>query len=228
MKSKIISKCLLALCLLNFVCALSFAQPFREEIARFKQQDSIHFPPANANLFIGSSSFTKWTDVQDYFPGYKIINRGFGGSTLLDVIRYVPEIVYPYRPLQVVIYCGENDLAADSNVTGITVAKRFIRLFKLIRKKYPDIPIAYVSMKPSPSRINLMPKMERGNNLIKNFLSTKQYTKFIDVYHLMLTNEGKPIGSIFLEDSLHMNASGYHIWQKAIKPVLVKEPKKIM
>ena len=202
--------------------------PFYNDIKAFKQQDSIQFPPANANLFIGSSSFTKWKDVQDYFPGYKIINRGFGGSTLLDVIRYVPDIVYPYNPLQVVVYCGENDLAADPGITGEVVAKRFVTLFHLIRKKYPDIPVAYISMKPSPSRINLMPKMERGNELIKTFLATKKYTHFIDVYHLMLAEEGKPIDSLFLGDKLHMKPNGYHIWQKAIQPVLLREPKRIM
>lgn len=202
--------------------------PFYQDIQAFKKQDSTNFPPANANLFIGSSSFTKWKDVQDYFPGYKIINRGFGGSTLLDVIRYVPDIVYPYHPLQVVVYCGENDLAADPDITGDVVAKRFVTLFHSIRKKYPDIPVAYISMKPSPSRVNLMPKMERGNELIKSFLATKQYTRFVDVYHLMLAENGKPIDSLFLEDKLHMKPNGYHIWQKVIQPVLVREPKKIM
>ncbi|HEV8273318.1 MAG TPA: G-D-S-L family lipolytic protein, partial [Chitinophagaceae bacterium] len=83
-------------------------QPFWNDIQNFKKQDSVSFPPKNAILLIGSSSFTKWTDVQDYFPGYTIINRGFGGSTLLDQIRYVNDIVFPYDPKQIVIYCGEN------------------------------------------------------------------------------------------------------------------------
>ena len=43
--------------------------PFYSDIQSFKKQDSLHFPPNNAILFVGSSSFTKWVDVQDYFPG---------------------------------------------------------------------------------------------------------------------------------------------------------------
>ena len=93
------------------------AQPFAEDIQAFKKQDAINPPPANAILFVGSSSFTKWKDVSSYFPGYTIINRGFGGSTIPDVIRYTNDIIIPYHPKQVVIYCGDNDLASSDNIT---------------------------------------------------------------------------------------------------------------
>jgi len=93
--------------LLLFVTIILNAQPFANDIAAFKKQDSIAPPPKNAILFVGSSSFTKWKDVQSYFPNYTIINRGFGGSILLDVIRYEKDIIFPYQPKQIVIYCGE-------------------------------------------------------------------------------------------------------------------------
>src|SRR5919108_5385362 len=81
--------------------------PFYEEIQAYKKQDSLQFPSKNAILFIGSSSFNFWKDMQEYFPGHTVINRGFGGSSLSDVIRYADQIIYPYQPKQVVIYCGE-------------------------------------------------------------------------------------------------------------------------
>ena len=77
--------------------------PFWDDIQAFKKQDSIHPPPKNAILFVGSSSFTKWTSVQKDFPGYTIINRGFGGSSLPDVIRYQNDVIFPYHPKQVVV-----------------------------------------------------------------------------------------------------------------------------
>src|SRR5678815_2375685 len=183
--------------------------PFWKDIQNFKKQDSTSFPPKNAILFIGSSSFTKWKDVQDYFPAYKIINRGFGGSTLLDQIRYVNDIVFPYHPRQIVIYCGENDLAASDMVTGEIVFKRFTDLFNLIRKKLPNVPVVFIALKPSPSRWHLREKMITANTAIKNFLKTKPKTAFVDVYHKMLGADGKPMRDIFLEDELHMNAKGY-------------------
>ncbi|MDP4262755.1 MAG: GDSL-type esterase/lipase family protein [Bacteroidota bacterium] len=195
---------------------------FWDDIQAFRKEDSAHFPGTNKILFAGSSSFTKWTDVQTYFPSFPIINRGFGGSTLLDEIRYIKEVVYPYKPKQIVIYCGENDLASSDTVTAKMVYNRFRQFFNLIRNKFPGLPLIYISMKPSPSRQLLLPKMIRGNEMIKKFLATKKNTVFIDVYREMIDDEGKPRPELFLDDNLHMNKSGYAIWQKLIKSHLLK------
>jgi len=197
--------------------------PLWEDIQEFKKQDSVSFPPKNAILFIGSSSFTLWTDVQDYFSGYTIINRGFGSSTLADQIRYADDIIFPYQPKQIVIYCGENDLAFSDTVTAAIVFDRFKTLFGMIREKFTNIPLVYISMKPSPSRRQLIPLMRQGNQLIKDFLSSQTNTLYLDVYQLMLNANAEPMSDIFLEDSLHMNAKGYTIWQQAITPHLLKD-----
>lgn len=196
--------------------------PYWNEVQAFKKQDSIQFPSANKILLIGSSSFTNWKDVQQYFPSYPILNRAFGGSSLPDLIRYRYDILYAYQPKQIVIYCGENDFAASDTVSVETVVNRFKRLFELIRTRYKTIPVAYVSMKPSPSRMHLMPKFEDANKQIKNYLTTKTKTSYIDVYHAMLNKNGTPISEIFLSDSLHMNSKGYAIWKRKIAPYLIK------
>src|SRR6478609_363182 len=112
--------------------------PFWSNIQTFKKQDSIQMPPQHAILFVGSSSFTKWTDVQNYFPDYPIINRGFGGSSLPDLVRYADDIIFPYHPKEIVIYCGDNDLATSDTVSAQTVFERFKTLYEMIRKKLAD------------------------------------------------------------------------------------------
>jgi lysophospholipase L1-like esterase len=197
--------------------------PFYSDIQHFKTEDSIHFPPKHAILFLGSSSFKKWEDVQKYFPGYTIINRGFGGSTIPDAIYYADEIVFPYEPKQVVIYEGDNDLASSDKITADSVLNRFKHLFNQIRNKLPNTSIAFVSIKPSPSRENLMSEMKEANSIIKKFLSQQKYAAFIDVYHAMLNKDGTPDKSLFIQDELHMNAKGYAIWKKIIEPYLLKK-----
>jgi lysophospholipase L1-like esterase len=198
----------------------SVAQPFADDIAAFKKQDSISFPPRHAILFVGSSSFTNWKEVQTYFPKHIIINRGFGGSSLTDLIHYEKDIIFPYQPKQIVIYCGENDLAASDTVTVRMVYRRFVQLFGMIRNHLPGVSIAFVSLKPSPSRWSLRYKVRQVNKLINEFLSKTTNSQFIDVFHPMLDKNGLPLKEIFLEDNLHMNASGYAIWQKVILPYL--------
>lgn len=202
--------------------------PFWNDIQNFKKQDAISSPPKNAILLIGSSSFTMWKDVQDYFPGYTIVNRGFGGSTLLDQIRYADDIIFPYEPIQIAIYCGENDLASSDTVTATMVVDRFSQLYQIIREK-TKAPILYISMKPSPSRRHLFEKMREANRSISLFLgesdvrgSLTNKNVYVDVHQKMLNETGQPIPEIFLKDSLHMNAKGYAIWQKEIQPFLLK------
>ncbi len=195
--------------------------PFYQEIQAFKQLDSLQPPPRQAILLIGSSSFTMWKDVQEYFPGHPLINRAFGGSTLSDLLRWAPDIITPYRPRQVIVYCGENDLAADSAADGQTVYHRWLRLFGWIREQLPGIPVAFVSLKPSPSRRHLWSKMQEANRLIRNFMRTQPRAVYIDVYNRMMDARGQVRGDIFIADSLHMNARGYRIWQQAIAPHLL-------
>ena len=83
----------IALLLLIIKCYTAQAQPFINEIRAFRKADSITTPPKNAVLLIGSSSFTKWKDVQDYFPAHTMLNRGFGGSSLTDVIYYAYDVI---------------------------------------------------------------------------------------------------------------------------------------
>jgi lysophospholipase L1-like esterase len=177
---------------------------------RLRKRDSVEKPAPNSIiLFTGSSSFTKWTDVKDYYPGYPIINRAFGGSTLVDMIRYVDEADHPYyRPKQIVIYCGENDVAASDTVTAQMVLQRFQTLFSLIRNKLPKVQIAFVSLKPSPSRWKLEPIYVEANKLIKDFISKQSNTTFINIHNAMLKPDGSVMTDIFLSDNLHMNAEG--------------------
>lgn len=217
----------LILFLLLALSAQAFSQtakhpPFWQDIQNFRKQDSVQAPPQHAILFVGSSSFTKWTDVQDYFPGYKIINRGFGGSTLQDLIRYEDEVIFKYHPKQIVIYCGENDAAASDAVTSDTVFNRFKTLYNDIRKNLGDVPVVFISLKPAPSRWHLRDKEIKANRLIGNFLKTQKHASFVNVWNDMLDASGKPKKDIFISDDLHMNAKGYAIWQKRIQPHLLK------
>lgn len=209
---------LLLVCFINAVSA----QPFADEIAAFKKEDSLRFPAQHQILFIGSSSFRLLRDTATLFPGYKIFNRAFGGSTLEDVIRWRYETIFPYQPRQIVMYCGENDFASSDTVTVEVVVKRFKTLFQLIRAKYPAVSFVFVSIKPSPSRIHLINKVKDANQIIQAYIKSKPNTRFVNVFDAMLNADGTPDETLFKEDRLHMNPKGYAIWKQKLIPVLLK------
>lgn len=214
--------------ILIIIATVAFTQtatPFRKEIDAFLKADSIAWPEKKQILFVGSSSFTFWKDIKDYFPAYPIINRGFGGSSLPDLIRYANEIIIPYVPKQIIIYCGENDIADvwDKNrITPDTVLLRFKALMSMIRKKLGKVPVVFVSIKPSPSRWKMEADFVKANQLIKDYLRRDRRALYLNVHDAMLLPDGSVNSELFVKDNLHMNAKGYAIWQKIIEPVLNK------
>jgi lysophospholipase L1-like esterase len=201
-----------------FLSIHSFAQniPFAKDIQDFQKEDSLKAPIVNSVLFIGSSSFTKWKSLQQDFPTIPVINRGFGGSTLSDVIRFQNEVIYKYNPRKIVIYCGENDIASTDKAVPNLVFNRFKILYKSIRKHYPKVPIVYISIKPSPSRWQLKDNQMETNKRISTFISKEKNIVFLNVWDKMLDENGNPKSDIFSADNLHMNQKGYQIWIEAL------------
>jgi len=208
--------------LLYGLSVLAQTPRFKKDIDAFLSADSLQFPSKGQLLFVGSSSFTYWKDIQDYFPGYSILNRGFGGSSLPDVIQYADKIILPYQPKQIIIYCGENDIADSIPATPKMVRDRFKTLLKIIRTELGNIPVAFISIKPSPSRWKLEKQFLKANRLIKRYLRRNAATVYVDVHDAMLLPDGTVNPELFIKDNLHMNAKGYAIWQKILEPILHK------
>lgn len=212
----------LALIILIFVQCKTSEKAIYQDIQNFKKADRSYPPVKDIILFVGSSSFTYWKDVQKDLNNSMILNRGFGGSTLVDLWRYKDDVIFAYKPKQIVIYCGENDVVSSENVSSSEVSGRLKKLYKNIRKKYPDIPIAFISLKPSPSRWKMKDRMREANHLIRQFAEAENNFVFVDIWDKMLNENGYPKSEIFTADSLHMNKYGYEIWAKALNQVLVK------
>ncbi len=209
---------LLLLCLVS-VTVSAQEKPFWNEISAFVKQDSINRPKEGVILFVGSSSFRIWTDVKKDLNNENILNRAFGGATLLDMIRYKNQNLLNYHPSKIVLYCGENDVASSEKVDGKEVFQRFKTLFEIIRKQYPEVPFVFVSIKPCILRWSMRDRMMDANQRISSFLSHEKKTTFINIWDAMLEN-GEPKKDIFREDNLHMNAKGYAIWIEKMKGVI--------
>ncbi|CEJ70020.1 GDSL-like Lipase/Acylhydrolase [Chryseobacterium oranimense G311] len=215
-------KILSAFLLLYFT--LSFSQDkkpmFWQDIQNFKKTDQDNPPPKDAILLIGSSSFTKWTDVASYFPGKTIINRGFGGSRLTDLNYFSDDLLSPYQPKQIIIYCGDNDFADNHDLKAKVVVNRFKTFYKKIRERFPNIEVDFISIKYSPSREILWPKMKETNKKIAAFMKKEPNAEFIDITKAMEDASGNVRRDLFVEDMLHLTPEGYAVWAKVMKPYM--------
>ncbi len=215
-------KTLTAFLLLTF--ALFFSQEkkpmFWQDIQNFKKIDQQTAPPKDAILLVGSSSFTKWTDVDRYFPGKTIINRGFGGSRLTDLNNYADDLLNPYQPKQIIVYCGENDFADNDQLKAEVVVDRFKTFYKKIRSRFPKVEVDYISIKYSPSREKLWPQMKEANKKIAAFMKKEPNAEYIDITEVMQDANGRVRNDLFVEDMLHMTPEGYQLWTSAMLPYM--------
>jgi len=195
--------------------------PFWDDVQTIKAYDNMYAPPASPILFIGSSSIRKWIDFNKTFGAYRVLNRAIGGAVINDVDFYLNDIVFPYHPKQLIIYVGENDLINVPDAE--TVFAAFKKLYGDLRVKLPVVPIIYLSIKGSPSRIKYQEKAKKSNLLIANFIKSEKNIVYLDVYQPMLDIKGNMQPALFTSDMLHMNASGYKIWNKLLMPYLLKD-----
>jgi lysophospholipase L1-like esterase len=202
--------------------AASNPAQFEPEIKAFEAFDRVRPPPTNAVLFVGSSSIRLWRSLAEDLKGVPVINRGFGGSQMSDCVHFADRIVLRYRPREVLVYAGDNDLAAGK--TPEQVRDDFAAFVRKVHAALPKTRITYLSIKPSPSRWNLAEQIRTANNLIAQLTSTDARLDFIDVFTPMLDNDGKPRPDLFVNDRLHLNKTGYELWAAIVRARLDERP----
>lgn len=191
---------------------------YHKELDAWRVADAKSPPKSGMVLFIGSSTFTNWKTVDIAFPDKNVLNRAYGGSGLGHLIRDY-KVFTAYKPRQIVIYCGENDLAGGKTA-AYEVFENFKKFYGLVRRELPTVEILYCAMKPSPSRWHLRAKYIYGNQLIKDFLANQPRADFVSCWDAMLGADARPDSSLFGSDLLHMNSKGYAIWTRMLGPKL--------
>jgi len=205
------------------VALLPLARAFQEDIwepdiREFEMQDRLKPPPENPILFVGASMIVRW-NLKKFFPDLPAINRGFGGSEMIDVLNYADRIVIRYKPHIVVLYEGDNDTALGTSPEQ--VAKNFELLADKIHMALPHTKIIEISVKPSLARWSIVRKQRATNALLKAYCEQHDdYLKFLDVSLLTLGPDGAPRRELYAGDGLHFNDEGYKLWVAAIRPLL--------
>lgn len=189
---------------------------FESSIAGFEKADAADAPQPGGVVFVGSSSIRGWKTLARDFPGVNTVHRGFGGSQLVDSIAYVHRIITPYRPSKVVVYAGDNDVAAGKSAQR--VASDFRALVEAIHSRVPEAEIGFIAIKPSLARWELWNEMNQANALIGEYAASQPRVTYLDIATPMLGDDGRPRPELFVKDGLHMTPAGYEVWTRVVRP----------
>jgi lysophospholipase L1-like esterase len=191
---------------------------FEKEVSNLVAGDSL-VNKKKLIVFTGSSSIRMWNDLKTDFPNHNVLNRGFGGSEMSDLVYFAKPLILNYKPSAVFIYEGDNDISVGRSVE--VILSNADKLVTQIRQQLlANVKIIFISAKPSVARWQLKAKYEDFNRQLKQWTATKKNVLYVDVWTPMLDEKGEVRNDLFLADNLHMNRKGYDIWKKVIAPYL--------
>lgn len=192
--------------------------PYEAEIRAFEASDLRAPPPPDPALLVGSSTFRVWTNAAAALSGYTVLNRGFGGSHLSDVLNHYERVVLRYRPSLIVLYEGDNDLAGGKTVDRIF--GEWTQFAGRVERDLPTTGVVYLSVKPSPSRLALIGLQRELNRRVALDCALRPRFRFVDIFQPLLDGAGKTRPELYQSDQLHLNASGYAVVAAALRPAL--------
>lgn len=195
------------------------AHIWKDAIAAFEKQDAESPAEPGMVLFVGSSSVRLW-DLPKWFPDLPVLNRGFGGSTIIDAVHFVDTLVLKHQPAVIVLYSGDNDLAGG--LSAEQVHRDFQEFVKVVRKELPETPIVYMCVKACTARWKNAEEIKEANGLIAAQCAKDDSLTYVDVWDAMLDADGQPRPDLLRDDGLHMVDAGYQIWVDQLRPVLDK------
>jgi len=190
---------------------------WESDIEKFEQLDISKSYPSDAILFAGSSSIRQWSTIAKDMRPYNVIQRGYGGAKLSDFTIYADRIIYPHSCQAIVIFVA-NDISGNENdKSPLEVSQLFRKTLYIIRRKFADTPVFWISITPTPARWHVWPEIKEANGMIKEICESHRSTYFIDTEKYFTNSSGLPRSELFLDDKLHLNGEGYRIWSGIIK-----------
>ena len=191
---------------------------WEKDIAAYEKADASNPPPKGAILFIGSSTVRMWKTLAQDFSQHTVINRGFGGSQIVDATHFAPRIIFPYAPKAIYLRSGGNDLWAGKSAEE--VFGDFTNFVATVHAKLPASDIIYISLCPCNSRWKQAEVTKTLNGLVADFIKGKEHLRYIEIYDMAQGADGKPRSELFLKDQLHFNADGYKLLADRVLPDL--------
>jgi lysophospholipase L1-like esterase len=197
---------------------------WEKEIAAYEAADRRSPPPKGGVVFTGSSTIRMWKTLAEDYPDHKVINRGFGGSEIVDATHFADRLIFPHEPKQIFLRAGGNDI--HNGRTPREVAADFAEFVRVVHGRLPDAEIAYIAVNPAPSRWGETDKYRALNDAIRRMALEMPRVCVVDAYAVSLDEKGRARPELFLDDMLHFNAEGYKLLVEGVRPYLLMTARK--
>ncbi|HEY2158670.1 MAG TPA: GDSL-type esterase/lipase family protein [Isosphaeraceae bacterium] len=191
---------------------------WEKEVAAYEAADRLNPPPKGGVLFIGSSTIRLWKTLAEDYPDHKVINRGFGGTEIVDSTHFAERLIFPHEPKQIFLRAGGNDIHAGR--TPEEVAYDFSEFVRVVHGRLPKAEILYIAVSPAPARWGETDKYRELNRLIREMALKMPRVGFVDTSDISLSPDGRARPELFVKDRLHFSPEGYKLLAERVRPFL--------
>ena len=183
-------------------------------------------------LLYGSSFFTHWgydrakTQLSCASGGkLLVLNHGFGGATIDELLYHYPRLVVPYDPSAVVIRSSYNDIAK-----GMTVEETLSQLKQLVhwlRTDFPHIPIFLLPVFDAKIMTDERhAAFAELNQQMAAFAADTDHVEIFDLNPFFYENDAqigdlRKLRDVFVPDGLHLTDSAYEEMAEFFAPRLL-------
>ena len=198
------------------------ARHFQGDIARMLAREKTNPPPQAGILFIGSSIFRFWTELNQQMAPLPVFNHAFGGSLTQDILDWTDELVLPYKPRIIAYYCGSNDVSTGESADAIL--DRTKQFLKIINEKLPNTYVYYTAIQKAPEKQDRWDVVDAVNREMQRYSKQAKNVGFVDLNPVLFDRQGRVREELFLPDGLHFrpDSSAYLEFSQIMKPILAK------
>ena len=195
----------------------NFAQ-WEKEVAAYEAQDRLSPPPKGGLLFAGSSTIRMWTTLAVDFPHHAVVNRGFGGTEIVDSTHFADRLIFPHAPKAIYLRAGTNDI--HNGKTPGQVFADFQEFAATIHARLPATEIWFISLCPTLARLAETAANQELDELVEDYARHTPQVHYLDAWSVSLDATGQVRPELFLTDKLHFNAAGYQLLAGRVRPYL--------
>jgi lysophospholipase L1-like esterase len=171
-------------------------------------------------VFVGSSIFHRWTQLEAQMAPLPVVNVAFDGSQTSDMLRILDSRVLPHRPSVIAYYCGSNDV--DAGEPADAIVDRIRQFVVRATAALPATPIVFMSINRAPEKRDRWSVVDAVNARVEALARQSKSLQYIDVNPALFNSDGSPRMELYLADQLHFRPPAYEAFTKILKPVLTK------
>ena len=159
-------------------------------------------------------SLTDGYDLNQYYPQFKMVNRGIGGDTTHGLKARLKVSAYDAHPRVVTMLIGANNFK--------TMLDDYEQIVVDLRTNLPNSSLVLLSLTSMTKEWGRNNEIAKKNNIEIKKYAEKYSCTYVDLFNPLLDSNTNELKEEYTTDGGHLTPLGYQVVTSVITPVLTE------